>query len=204
MPESVVFVKHFIFYSCAKLKRATLKSGMIIIKEGCFGDCAELTDVVIPKSIKKVEYDAFKGCAKLKNIYYGGSEEDWNNLLVNVCNGNDELKSATVHFNSEEIPNMPVISEETTVLTVDDGKAAVFNVKLKNIYRKSCLIAIIYSEDKTVAGAALAEINVGDTEKSLIVNTESGSAAFAKVLIWSDMSSVMPISEVYSIDLKAG
>lgn len=36
-------------------------------------------------------------CSSLKDVYYTGTEEEWNNISIE--SGNDYLKNATIHYN---------------------------------------------------------------------------------------------------------
>jgi hypothetical protein len=42
-----------------------------------FQSCRWVTSVNIPASVKEISRDAFKGCDNLLEIYYGGTESDW-------------------------------------------------------------------------------------------------------------------------------
>lgn len=76
----------------------------IIIEEGnlstiplfAFANCNQLEEIYIPKTVKVIDSSAFMGCSSLKKIYYGGYEEDWENIVINY--GNDALLSAQISF----------------------------------------------------------------------------------------------------------
>jgi hypothetical protein len=53
--------------------------------------------VVIPDSVTLIDYHAFNDCSKLKDVYYTGSEEEWNAILIGSCN--PSLTNATIHYN---------------------------------------------------------------------------------------------------------
>ena len=63
-----------------------------------FNGCASLKEIIIPKSVTVIATYAFDGCTSLADVYYGGSAAEWSS--VQIYDGNDRLKGATVHHNS--------------------------------------------------------------------------------------------------------
>ena len=73
------------------------------IGEFAFYGCESLSFITIPKSVTVIENSAF-GCAAgdegtLKDVYFTGSEEEWNK--IDIWQYNDNLLLAKIHFNSE-------------------------------------------------------------------------------------------------------
>ena len=67
------------------------------IGEQSLYDAKHLVSISIPASVKSIGGIAFGECANLTDIYYAGSEDDWAKIIIEQ--GNQDLKSATVHFN---------------------------------------------------------------------------------------------------------
>lgn len=66
-----------------------------------FSGCEQLKTVVIPDSVTEIGYKAFVNCDSLTDVYYGGSETQWNAISINENdNGTAALKKATIHYNS--------------------------------------------------------------------------------------------------------
>jgi hypothetical protein len=78
--------------------KVTIADGVTIINEGTFKECVLMSKVTIPASVKVIRVDAFKDCAILRNVYYGGSKAEWEELLI--YGGNEKLTSARIHYNS--------------------------------------------------------------------------------------------------------
>ena len=55
-----------------------------------------LENITIPDSVTNVNDYAFSGCSRLANVFYFGTEEQWNSILID--NGNDYLLGANIHF----------------------------------------------------------------------------------------------------------
>ena len=74
------------------------------ISEDVFRGCSELTSITIPNSVTSIGWDAFYGCSDLKTVYYTGTSEQWDCILIYW--GNDELTSAAHYYYSESEPNL--------------------------------------------------------------------------------------------------
>ncbi len=57
-----------------------------------------LKRISIPKSLKNIAYGVFSSSTKLTDVYYEGTEEEWNDLVISA--NNDPIFNATIHFNS--------------------------------------------------------------------------------------------------------
>lgn len=109
IPENVKIANGFKF--CSRLEYAVISEGVKTIGgsdsnfdyDRAFYGCGKLRYVVIPKSVVSIEMKAFYNCNKLTDVYYAGSETDWNNILI-TDNGNDALKKATIHYNTATPP----------------------------------------------------------------------------------------------------
>lgn len=123
IPENVKLLDDGIFINCTSLTRVTLPSSLTVIEdrmfEGCtsltdvtipdkvaeirfstFKDCSSLTSINIPVSVKTIGPIAFLGCTSLTDVYYGGTEEQWN--AIDGLEWQKPLLAATIHFASGE------------------------------------------------------------------------------------------------------
>ena len=73
------------------------------IGEDAFAHCTSLSNITIPNSVTRIENYAFYGCKNLSDIYYIGTQEEWNKIYIDST-GNGCLPSATIHFSSIPIP----------------------------------------------------------------------------------------------------
>ena len=62
-----------------------------------FKDLENLTSVTIPYSVNLVYMGAFGYCDNLKDIYYCGTEKQWNS--IGMLSNNAPLLNATIHYN---------------------------------------------------------------------------------------------------------
>ncbi len=93
------------FFACSSLKTIVFEDGATVIGSWMFGDCSSLTDVVIPSSISLIYGDAFDRCSVLKSIYYKGTVEEWNAIVVdNTYTGSNNIRDLTIYYYSETQP----------------------------------------------------------------------------------------------------
>jgi len=67
------------------------------IEKYSFGYSSTLKSVVIPTTITVIENCNFFNCSELTDIYYEGTEEQWND--IDVWNENDMLETVNIHYN---------------------------------------------------------------------------------------------------------
>ncbi len=82
-----------------------------------FCGCNSLTSIMIPVSVISIDGRAFEECINLKDVYYGGSKEEWNS--VSIAWGNEPLTSAMFHYNTVSIPDSGQCGDNLT-WTLDD------------------------------------------------------------------------------------
>ena len=122
IPNSVTSIGHSVFANCtslttitipnsvksigesafsgANLKSILLSNSMTYIDNQTFNGCIHLSDITIPNSITRINWRAFYGCTALTDVYYLGTQEQWNRISIET--DNDPLLNATVHFNSSD------------------------------------------------------------------------------------------------------
>ena len=81
------------FQDCTGITKIVVLSR---VDEGAFIRCASLQTVYIGINTKYIDSYAFTG-TNIVDVYYEGSEGDWNQITINE--GNNSLTEATIHFN---------------------------------------------------------------------------------------------------------
>ena len=84
------------------LTSVTIPDSVTSIGEYAFAYCSKLTSVTIPDSVTSIGERAFIMCSKFIDIYFIGSEEDWND--ISIGNYNTDLTNATRYYYSETSP----------------------------------------------------------------------------------------------------
>ncbi len=115
IPGGVTSFGELVFDSCTSITSVTILEGVTSIGADAFSGCSSLTSIVLPSSLTSVATYAFYGCSALADVYYDGTEEQWNTIKIGT--GNGYLKNATLHF-KEVVP-------EGLVYEITDGKVTI-------------------------------------------------------------------------------
>ncbi len=98
IPDSVTSIGEYAFYECTGLTSVTIPDSVTSINRETFYDCSNLTSVTIPVSVTSIGDYAFYGCSGLTDVYYSGTEVQWNKVKNDF--GNRYLTDATIHYYS--------------------------------------------------------------------------------------------------------
>ena len=105
--DSVERIPDYIFQDCPGLTSVTIGSSATTIGHYAFNRCTGLTSIKIPESMTDIGYMAFSGCTSLADVYYGGTERQWD--AITIDNGNDRLLQANRHCAGKESIVSPVV-----------------------------------------------------------------------------------------------
>ncbi|MBQ6065539.1 MAG: leucine-rich repeat protein [Clostridia bacterium] len=98
IPQSVTTIGSFAFMSCYNLTSVNIPDRVTNIGAAAFEGCISLTALALPSGVTMIGGDAFSGCSSLTDVYYAGSEAQWNN--INIRTGNEILTGANIHYSS--------------------------------------------------------------------------------------------------------
>ena len=91
-----------VFSDCKNLVNITIPNSVTNIGVGAFWQCANLASITITNSVTSIGNYAFYDCKNLKDIYYYGTQSEWNN--ISVGSNNEYFINATIHFSSAPTP----------------------------------------------------------------------------------------------------
>lgn len=100
IPDSVTSIGDYAFSYCSRLTSVTIGNSVTSIGAFAFHGCTGLTSISMSNSITDIGVSAFADCINLTDVYYDGTQEDWNS--INILKGNDVLINATIHYLSKE------------------------------------------------------------------------------------------------------
>lgn len=84
IPESVSVIEKSAFEDCLSLNGVEFAKDSAVqeIKENTFKGCVRLKYIVLPTSVKKLCMCSFDNCKSLTDIYYLGTETEWNSVTM--------------------------------------------------------------------------------------------------------------------------
>lgn len=100
VPDSVMNIGNNAFGFCENLTDVTISNSVTDIGDLAFVDCNRLTRVTIGNGVARIGWSAFNDCSSLTDVYYTGSEDEWN--LIETEPLNDPLLNATKHYISAD------------------------------------------------------------------------------------------------------
>lgn len=163
-----------VFSDCKNLVNITIPNSVTNIGVGAFWQCANLASITITNSVTSIGNYAFYDCKNLKDIYYYGTQSEWNN--ISVGSNNEYFINATIHFSSAPTPTpspaptptpspaptpaptQPIATPNATVKAVSKPKSA----KIKKVKAAKKAIAV---EWKKVSGVKGYQIQVATDKK---------------------------------------
>ena len=134
IPAGIETIDEYTFAGCEKLSEVSVPEGVKTIGAQAFAYCYGITDIYIPDSVKKIDEKVFEE-DRIKDIWFGGSEDDWKAAIGEYADSED-LKKVSVHFNAV---SLKYTMEEAEKLRecgdVDaNGKADITDLTLISLY----------------------------------------------------------------------
>ena len=123
IPQGVKRIGDSAFERCRSLASITIPEGITSIGNSMFKNCWGLTSITIPKEVKSIGQYAFYECYYLTDVYYIGTQEDWETIKIDVYN--DDLLDASIHFENivTEPSKKDYITDEKTNISVAGNTA---------------------------------------------------------------------------------
>ena len=97
LPSSIKTIDDSAFLACESLTNIVIPDGIVKIGDSAFYHCKALNSITIPASVKSIGDLAFNGCDALKDVYYLGTNEQWQEI-ENIGHINYALQNSTIHF----------------------------------------------------------------------------------------------------------
>ncbi len=91
IPNTVSDIENFAFAECSNLQNVKLPESITSIPTFCFYNCTNLDTIYIPESVSEIGSLAFNCDDFIMTIIYGGTEDQWDDLLDNLKTGNESL-----------------------------------------------------------------------------------------------------------------
>lgn len=175
------------FNNCVNLTNIKLCGNITGIGKYAFYGCNQLKSIVMQKSVNTIEKYAFANCENFTDVYYDGSEEEWDNIEMDAT-GNKMLLSATIHFSgAEDEPAIPDSEGKTPQI----GKTT-FTFRPVGV-SKGDIIAVLVVKD----GVSTAQAKTYSGSGTVTFEIEDGFDSI-KILVWDSYESMEPLMEEYA------
>ena len=92
IPDSVTSIGDNAFFGCTALKSITIPDSMTSTGDMAFVGCTALKSITIPNNVTSIGIGAFMNCTNLANIYYKGTQAQWN-AITKATNWNMNMGS---------------------------------------------------------------------------------------------------------------
>ncbi|MBR3149278.1 MAG: leucine-rich repeat protein [Eubacterium sp.] len=128
-----------------------------------------ITSIAVPASVTKIGEDAFGGCKELKDIYFGGTAQQWLSIVTYSSTQNDAIREAVIHcsdYNVNEGDFKYGVSENSYYGGVQKGELYIYEYTGNDAN---------VTVPATIAGVPVASINQNtfsdnDTVENVVVS----------------------------------
>ncbi len=181
--NSVTRIEDSVFEGCTSLLSVVIPNSVTVIGRCSFEKCTSLLSVVIPNSVTLIGYGAFYNCTKLTDVYYCGTEEQWNDISMGVML--EPLLNATLHYHNYVDGTCTICGENKMIIETMTSQIR-FNTTLEKAYTGTFDVRTrvkISDEDfKELVGETNAEAieNIDKIGFVYTINGENFSAESAK------------------------
>jgi hypothetical protein len=186
-----------VFAECTNLREVRFSNGIAEIGADAFSGCTNLQTVYLPWSVMKIGEKAFHDCNMLYDVYYSGSENDWNAMEVEGYN--DILAAANVHFGKN-----PEGEARADIVSVSAGTADGVRTCTATVYCRADTDALACGGRYDASGRFLELVSVKlipGTETELTIPAPDGTLIRIFAL---DASTFAPLTPTANISLEEG
>ena len=190
IPDSVTSIGADAFGVCGSFTSVTIGDSVTSIGDYAFYFCNSLTSVTIPNSVTSIGYRTFWGCSRLKDVYYGGTEAQWNQIKIDA--DNSYLENANIHYHTGSDGEVSV-----QLLYDYDKTNRKITVTAENLCENASLSVAEYDGKNRLIGL---KPYSASADKNSIEHTIFTNPSIVKVFLWDAMPSMSPVTQAITID----
>ncbi len=106
IPDGVTSIYSYAFSYCPSLESITIPDSVTIIGTYAFIRCPNLTSVVMGNGVTYIGSYAFDACSSLENVYYKGTEAEWENIEIGLYNDSPLSEVNIIYLSDIKIPEL--------------------------------------------------------------------------------------------------
>ena len=182
LPSTIKIIERDIFRDCHNLKTVEILGEIPTIPLQAFDNCENLESITIPASVTEIGGGAFYNCTSLTSITYSGTEEMWNEILIEE--GNEVLDNVNITYKNE-VEEIPL---EVVTVTANNAYSTIASLsgRVKVVVEGSCS-----SSDITEIGEALR-----NNSSARIILDLSGTTGLTEILEWAAFEQCYSLLEI--------
>ena len=205
IPDGITTIGSGAFSCCTSLTSVTIPDGVTSIDSRMFDGCMGLTSLIIPASVTIIGDFAFQHCTSLTNVYYAGTQAQWN--AISIGSGNSNLLNATIHcvgsdFTYEVFDGKVTITGYTgssgdITIPATLGGYPVTSIGNSAFYSCASLTSVtipdsVESIDRGAFASctSLTNVTIGDSVESIGVSAFTGCTSLTSVTIPDSVTSI--------------
>ena len=204
MADSVTSIGEYAFNSCSSLSSVTLSENLTSVPQGLFNRTNSLTDVTIPYNTTVTDL-SFRGSSLslVIKVYAGSAAYNW----ATGGSGNQTPSALIPGSASEAAPRTySVIANDGTAVDYYIGNySAESDTETIGVYSAADVAADTYVIFASFSSNRMTSHSVVQVNLDAGLNTISAGSGFApgagdqiKVMLWNDMQTIRPLSDVFS------
>lgn len=143
--EGIDYIPSYAFESCRNLETIELPRTLKCLATNAFNTCEKLNNILLPDSIEVFEYTQFNRCDSLTDLYYLGTEEEWNKIEGSADISKSSGTALKIHF-LVDLSNKPTCMQGGEEIYYQFDKTDIYGDLYdinKNIISKPTLVPLV-------------------------------------------------------------
>ena len=105
--EKATNIGNSAFYGCSSLEKITIPENVTSVGSNAFNSCSSLSSITISARDTSIGNYVFMGCNAIEEVYYAGTEDEWEQILNK--NGNGVLINVKVYYDYNSADKICII-----------------------------------------------------------------------------------------------